>query len=483
MDKLWSGRTSGEIDYNAELFMTSINEDKNLLQYDIMGNIAYSSALNKAGIINKNDFYSIIGGLRKILDVLSDEELLKKYEDIHSAVESELKNLIGETAGKIHTGRSRNDQIILDEKLFLKDYCINLLSEMNILCGNLLNIANKNKELIIPAYTHLQKAQPVLFSHYLLSYFEKFYRDVEKIKICFEIIDVMPLGSGACSGSGYDIDIEYLRKILRFKSVSNNSMDEVSSRDYVQDLIYVSSSIMIHLSRICEDFVIYNSSEFSFIEISDGFCTGSSIMPQKKNPDILELIRGKSAIVAGDLLQIIMLQKGLPSTYNRDLQEDKKIMFQAINETISSVRIFADLLNNITLNKNKIKENLKSGFLEATDVADFLVKKGKNFRDAHHITGKIVTYCLQKNKTIPELSIEELKKFNELFDDDFKKIISIKSCIDSKITPGGTNRKNVASKLKKAERRLDNMKSMLSELKVKNITLENILKDIKNEID
>jgi argininosuccinate lyase len=483
MDKLWSGRTDGKLDHNADLFMKSVNEDKELLDSDILGNIAYSAALKKIGIIKEEDFGLILKGFEKIINVFKDESVISEYEDVHSAVENELKKIVGEIAGKIHTGRSRNDQVVLDEKLFLKNYLIKLMKSLIIMENNLLEIAEKNKDIIFPAYTHMQKAQPVLFSHYILSYFEKFFRDFKKLEDCFENTDIMPLGSGACSGSGYEIDTDYLMKILRFKSVTDNSMDEVSGRDYIQDTVYALTCIMLHLSRICEDFIIYNSSEFSFIEISDGFCTGSSIMPQKKNPDILELIRGKSAIVTGNLVQILVLQKGLPSTYNRDLQEDKKILFQASDETLKSVDIFAALLKNISLNRDAIRENLEEGFLEATDIADYLVKKGKNFREAHHITGKLVNYCIKSKKNFRDLSKDELEKFSRLLDNDFQQKISMKKCVDSKLTPCGTNSLNVGKKLKKADERLKNIKGRVEDLKNRNISLAGLLREIKNEMD
>ncbi|MDD3520024.1 MAG: argininosuccinate lyase [Actinomycetota bacterium] len=483
MDKLWSGRTNGILDSKADLFMNSIKEDKELLDFDILGNIAYSATLRKIGIISEDDFSIILDGFKKVRHVLSDESSLLGYEDIHSAVEGELRKIVGDAAGKIHTGRSRNDQIVLDEKLFLKEYSIELMSFLIELKKNLIEIAEENKDVIFPAYTHMQKAQPVLFAHYILSYFEKFSRDFKKISECFENIDILPLGSGACAGSGYAIDTDYLMKILRFKAVTDNSMDEVSSRDYVQDIIYALSCIMIHLSRICEDFIIYNSSEFSFIDISDKFCTGSSIMPQKKNPDILELIRGKCAVVTGNLLQIIVLQKGLPSTYNRDLQEDKKILFQAGKETLKSVEIFKDILKNITLKKEIIKENISQGFLEATDIADYLVKKGEKFRDAHHITGKLVSYCIKENKSFNKLTQKELEGFSELFDTDFQQKITAGNCIDSKITSCGTNSSIVGSKLKIAYERLNTMLLKVQELKERNTTINQLLKEIKNEMD
>ncbi|MDD5658880.1 MAG: argininosuccinate lyase, partial [Actinomycetota bacterium] len=293
MDKIWSGRISSNTSDFADRFTFSLETDMNLYMFDIMGSAAYAAGLEKIGIISKDELLNIIEGLVKVKNRIKESKLDKnKYEDIHSLIECELKKEIGEVAGKIHTGRSRNDQIVLDEKIYLKNAIVNICAVLVELEFNILELAKKNINVIFPAYTHLQKAQPVLFSHYMLSFFEKFLRDINKLINNFEECDFMPLGSGACTGSGYNIDRDFLCKLLKFKNKSINSMDEVSNRDYLQDFIYSLSCVMLHLSKICEDLIIYNTSEFSFIEIADEFCTGSSIMPQKKNPDILELIRG-----------------------------------------------------------------------------------------------------------------------------------------------------------------------------------------------
>jgi argininosuccinate lyase len=329
MDKIWSGRINSGTNKIADDFTFSLDVDIRLYVQDIMGSIAYAAGLKKIGIISKDELNKIINGLVKIKGKIEENKFDKNsYEDIHSLVEYELKNEIGESAGKIHTGRSRNDQIVLDEKIYLKNAIISILESLILLESGILKSAEKNIDVIFPAYTHMQKAQPVLFSHYLMSFFEKFYRDICKLIQNFEDCDFLPLGSGACTGSGYEIDRKYLSILLKFKDQGKNSMDEVSNRDYFQDFIYSLSCIMLHLSRFCEDLIIYNTNEFSFIELADEFCTGSSIMPQKKNPDILELIRGKSAIVVGNLMQFEVLQKSLPSSYNRDLQEDKGIVPQ-----------------------------------------------------------------------------------------------------------------------------------------------------------
>ena len=484
MTKIWEGRVKGNTNILADNFTFSLATDLQLYEYDIIGNIAYSAALKKLGIISEEELKKIINGLIKVKDFIEKNEFNGyEYEDIHSLIEYELKKEIGEIAGKIHTGRSRNDQIVLDEKLYLKNVIIDVIQSLLNLEIVLIEFAKKNFNIIFPAYTHLQKAQPVLFSHYILSYFEKFYRDINKLLVNFEECDYLPLGSAACTGSGYDINRDYLMKLLKFKNKAANSMDEVSNRDYFQDFIYSLSCIMIHLSRFCEDLIIYNTGEFSFIEIADEFCTGSSIMPQKKNPDILELIRGKSSLVVGNLMQLLMLQKSLPSTYNRDLQEDKKITFNAFEQTISSIQIFKEILKNIKLKPKNINKAIKNQFLEATDVADYLVKKGETFRKAHNITGKIINYCINNKINLNKLNITQLKKFSELFEEDFFKKITLAECINSKITDCGTNKNNVRNKLKRANLIANNIKIKIKKLKDRVPEINYLIQEINNEMD
>ena len=484
MDKIWSGRISSSTNKIADDFTFSLEVDVRLYLQDIIGNIAYAAGLKKIGIILKDELNKIIKGLSKIKNKIEENNYNKSsYEDIHSLIEYELKNEIGECAGKIHTGRSRNDQIVLDEKLYLKDAIISIIESLIVLELSIIKSGEKNIDIIFPAYTHMQKAQPVLFSHYLLSYFEKFYRDIYKLMQNFEDCDFLPLGSGACTGSGYEIDRKYLSFLLKFKDQGKNSMDEVSSRDYFQDFIYSLTCIMLHLSRFCEDLIIYNTNEFSFIELPDEFCTGSSIMPQKKNPDILELIRGKSAIVIGNLVQFEVLQKSLPSSYNRDLQEDKGIVFQAFKETISSINIFNEIIKNIKINIDNINKNMKDGFLEATDIADYLVKKGETFRNAHNITGKMVRYCTEKKIGINELNLEFLKSQSPFFDNDFYGRTDFEACINAKKTDCGTNRKNVKDSLKSAINKINKINIKISELKSRVPDINTLIKEVQNELD
>jgi len=466
MDKIWTGRISKNTDKSVEEFTSSINIDKNLYLYDITGTLAHVSGLNRIGVISNDELKKIIKGLKEVKKKIELKEIKtdNQYEDIHSLIENELGKIIGGVAGKIHTGRSRNDQIVLDERLYIKDALVDTISKILSLQKNILKLADKEIDFIIPAYTHLQKAQPVLLSHYLLSFFERFKRDINKLCENFEASDSLPLGAAACTGSGYRIDREFLKKLLKFKYVSYNSMDVVGSRDFILDFIYCCSRIMLHLSRFCEDLIIYSSSEFSFIDIDEAFCTGSSIMPQKKNPDILELIRGKSSIVIGNLMQLIVLLKSLTSTYNRDLQEDKKVLFSAYEETCSSIDIFSKLLKKIKFNHDAVENNLKSGFLEATDAADYLVKKGESFRKSHNIVGRIVKYCIENNLKLKDLTLKELKKYSPYFDKDFYEKIKLEACINSKDVDCGTNRKRVIAKIKSSRKAIKDWENKLEEL-------------------
>jgi argininosuccinate lyase len=475
-NKIWKGRIKKNTDKEVEKFTSSIDSDIGLYIYDITGTAAYSAGLFKIGIITKDELEKIVNGLKKIKIDIEKGKLdgITDYEDIHSLIENELGKKIGDTAMKIHAGRSRNDQIVLDEKLLLKDMITALLGDILVMQENIIKKARDNIDLIIPAYTHLQKAQPVLFSHYIMSYFYKFERDIKSLFYNFETVDSLPVGAAACTGSGYNLDIKMLKEILKFKNIDKNSMDTVSSRDFMIDFVFTCCKIMIHLSRISEDLVIYNSNEFSLIDIDESFCTGSSIMPQKKNPDVLELIRGKSSIVSGNLIQLMMLLKGLPSTYNRDLQEDKKILSGAYKETLSSINVFAGLIGKIKLNKINIENSLKEGYMEATDVADYLVKKGENFRKAHNITGRIIGHCIDKKIYFKDLKLVELKEYSPYFENDIYDYADINSCISHKNVNCGTKKSMVLASIKIAEKNLDKSKKNLDELKKRIPSIDNI---------
>lgn len=448
MEKIWKGRISKNTDIFAENFTSSINTDKELYLQDIIGTSAYAIGLNSIGILKDSELKDIIKGLIKVKDTIEGGSLqFESYEDIHSLIEHELGKVIGDIAGKIHTGRSRNDQIVVDELLFVKEAIVKTIKLLAELEKDLIRIAEIEKDTVFIAYTHLQKAQPVLLSHYLLSFFEKFNRNISSLFLNFAECDFLPLGAAACVGSGYDINRDLLAKILKFTSKGSNSMDIVGNRDFIMDYIYTCSRIMLNLSRFCEDLIIYSTGEFSYVDIDESFCTGSSIMPQKKNPDILELIRGKSAVVMGNLVQFMMIFKGLPSTYNSDIQEDKKILLGAFRETVSSINIFTRLLGKIKFNHEKIKRSLETGYMEATDCADYLTRKGESFRKAHNITGKLVRYCIEKGIKLAEMPLPSLKQYSSYFDDDFYESMKIESCIEAKKIDCGTGKKAVLEKI------------------------------------
>jgi argininosuccinate lyase len=478
-NKIWKGRIEKNTDESVEGFTCSIDIDKKLYIYDLMGTAAHIACLNKIGVVSDGEVKKIFEGLKKI-KINLDKGIIdhSKYEDIHSLIENELGKILGSVAEKIHTGRSRNDQIVLDEKMFVKDAVLNLLDEILILQKHIIKNAEDKIDIVIPAYTHMQKAQPVLLSHYLMSFFRKFNRDTESLIMNFENSDYLPMGAAACAGSGYDLDRKMLKELLVFKNLETNSMDVVGSRDFLIDFIFSCTKIMMHLSRFSEDLVIYNSPEFSFIEIDEGFCTGSSIMPQKKNPDVIELVRGKSSLVIGNLIQFLVLLKGLPSTYNRDLQEDKKILFDAYKETVSSIKIFSKLIDKIKFNIEKINAALKEGFMEATDMADYLVTKGESFRKSHGIVGKIVRFCINKNMTFSDLSLKELKGFSPYFENDVYKKLNIESCISSKKTDCGTEKSNVISNITDGKKKLDGYDKKVRELAGRIPRFEKIIKYI-----
>jgi argininosuccinate lyase len=480
-NKIWKGRIKENMDIAAEDFTFSIDLDKELYLYDITGTAAHAAGLLKIGVITEKELVEIFSGLEKVRQGLEKGKIdISSYEDIHSLVENELHKIIGDAAMKIHTGRSRNDQVVLDEKLFLKDALVNIMGNIITLENNILNKAKNTLDIIIPAYTHMQKAQPVLCSHYLMSYYHKFERDLESFFNNFELCDSLPLGAAACTGSGYNIDRNLLKELLKFENLDKNSMDTVGSRDYIIDFIFSCSKTMLHLSRFCEDLIIYNSGEFSFIEIEESYCSGSSIMPQKKNPDILELIRGKSALVTGNLIQLMMLLKGLPSTYNRDLQEDKKILFSAYKETVSSIKIFSKLIDKINFNESEIKNNLEKGFPEATDIADYLVKKGESFRKAHSTTGKIIRFCINEKIAFRDMALEELKKYSENFDNDVYEYADIRACVENKKADCGTGRKQVLSCIDNAEKKIKYFTKKLKTYTEKIPSMEEIKGYMKN---
>ncbi|MBT5027848.1 MAG: argininosuccinate lyase [Nitrospinaceae bacterium] len=456
MKKLWGGRFKQSTDALMETFSASISFDKRLYACDIEGSIAHCKMLGHCKIITASESQKIQKGLKRILRECEEGrfEFSDKLEDIHMNIESRLRDIIGPTAGKLHTARSRNDQVCLDIRLYLRNEVDEAVHEIDRLCKALVGLAKKNIDRVIPGYTHLQRAQPVLLSHHLLAYVEMLLRDKERFLDARKRINIMPLGSAALAGTNFPIDRHYTAKLLKFPEISHNSMDAVADRDFAAEFCSASAILMMHLSRFCEELVIWNSSEFGFVELSDAFTTGSSIMPQKKNPDAAELIRGKSGRVFGNLVSLLTLMKGLPMAYNKDLQEDKEPLFDSADTIKVCLQIFTDMMKS-TKFKTLTSEDLEnSGFLTATDMADYLVLKGVPFREAHEITGKTVAYCLDEGKTLSKLTLAELRKISRRFEEDVAEHIALENSVDRKNIHGGTAKKQVKAQIARLTKKL-----------------------------
>lgn len=438
MAQLWGGRFTKETDKLVYQFNASIEFDKTLFYQDIEGSLAHSAMLCKQGIITDTDKEAIEKGLKSILkDVSSGElQITDEYEDIHSFVEANLIKRIGEPGKKLHTGRSRNDQVALDMRLFVRKEVLLLDGLIKDLLETLLNLMEEHLETYMPGFTHLQKAQPVTLSHHLGAYFEMFKRDRLRLRDIYKRMNYCPLGSGALAGTTYPLDREYTANKMGFIAPTLNSMDGVSDRDYVIEFLSALSTIMMHLSRFSEEIIIWNSNEYSFVELDDAFSTGSSIMPQKKNPDIAELVRGKTGRVYGSLFSLLTIMKGLPLAYNKDMQEDKEGTFDAITTTKDCVLLFTGMLQTIKFNKQVMEKSAMMGFTNATDAADYLVNKGMAFRDAHSVIGQLVLTCIEKQKSIEELTLSELKEISVVFEEDIYQAVSLKTCVERRTTIG-----------------------------------------------
>ena len=456
MKKLWGGRFKQSTDSLMETFSASISFDKRLYDCDIEGSIAHCKMLARCKIITTAESNKIIKGLKRILREC-DEGRFKfsdSLEDIHMNIENRLREIIGPVAGKLHTARSRNDQVCLDIRLYLRKEIDDIVGGINRLTKTLITIAKKNINHLIPGYTHLQRAQPVLLSHHLLAYVEMMLRDKERFLDAYKRINVMPLGSAALAGTNFPIDRKITAKLLGFPEISHNSMDAVADRDFAAEFCSASALTMMHLSRFCEEVVIWNSSEFKFIELSDSFTTGSSIMPQKKNPDAAELIRGKSGRVFGNLVSLLTLMKGLPLAYNKDLQEDKEPLFDTAETVKVCLTIFTDMMKSAKFIPIAQKELESSGFLTATDLADYLVLKGVPFREAHELTGKTVAFCLEKEKTLTDLSLAQLRKISNRFDEEVFNHIALQNSVDRKNIYGGTAKNQVRAQITRLTKKL-----------------------------
>ena len=452
--KPWSGRFQKPTAPNVEKFTSSIHYDQRLYSYDIEGSIAHATMLAEQGIIAKAEAQKIVLALKNILTDIAKGKIKfnASDEDIHMAIERELISRIGEAGGKLHTARSRNDQIVLDVRLFLRTEIKGILALVNDLQIQLIKLAKSEIKTIMPGYTHMQKAQPVLLSHYFLAFGEMFARDTQRLNDCKNRLNILPLGAAALAGTSLPIDRKRTAKILNFPAISNNSMDTVADRDFVAEFIFAASLVMMHLSRFCEDLILWSSDEFGFVEISDAYTTGSSIMPQKKNPDIAELIRGKTARVYGDLFAIMTILKGLPMTYNRDLQEDKEPLFDAVDTVKDCLAIFAEMIKHTKFNAAKMYLAAQGGFSTATDVAEYLVEKGLPFRRAHEIVGNIVAYCLKNKKELENLTLKEYQKFYDGFTDDIQKKIKLENVVNSRKHTGGTAKAAVLERIREFEK-------------------------------
>ena len=454
--KPWAGRFTQATAGSVEAFTCSLHYDSRLYRYDIEGSIAHATMLADQKIISRRDAQAIIRGLKEILADIRKGAFIfdPSDEDIHMAIEKELIRRVGEAGGKLHTARSRNDQIALDVRLYLRDEIDRLDAAIESLLRQLLDMAKREISTIMPGYTHLQKAQPVILSHYFLAFVEMFLRDRERFADCRKRINVLPLGAAALAGTGLPIDREKTAQLLNFPAVTQNSMDTVADRDYIAEFIFDAALCAAHLSRFCEDLILWSSDEFGYAVISDAYTTGSSIMPQKKNPDIAELIRGKTARVYGDLMAVLTLLKGLPMTYNRDLQEDKEPLFDAADTLRTSLAVFTEMLAHTTFNAEKMQAAARGGFSTATDLAEYLVEKGVPFRRAHEIVGGIVGYCIKNGKTLEDLTPRQFKTFHNGFQPDVVERIRLDRCVNARSHTGGTAARSVKERIRKIEKSL-----------------------------
>ncbi len=438
MAQLWGGRFTKETDQLVYHFNASISFDRKLFEEDIEGSIAHAVMLEKQGILSEEEKNAIVKGLVGIReDVKSGKlEITDAYEDIHSFVEANLTERIGDAGKKLHTGRSRNDQVALDMKLYIRKEILHVAEELDALLHTLLDVMEENKETYMPGFTHLQKAQPITLSHHMGAYFEMFHRDSLRMRDIYKRMNYCPLGSGALAGTTYPLDRGYTASLLGFEGPTLNSMDSVADRDYLIEFLSSLATVMMHLSRFCEEVIIWNSNEYRFIEIDDAYSTGSSIMPQKKNPDIAELVRGKTGRVYGALVSILTVMKGIPLAYNKDMQEDKELTFDAVDTVKGCLALFTGMLKTMKFNREVMAASAMNGFTNATDAADYLVGKGVPFRDAHGIIGRLVLYCIDKNTCIEALSMEEFKEISPVFEADIYDAVSLKACVERRLTIG-----------------------------------------------
>jgi argininosuccinate lyase len=456
-DKTWGGRFTEKTDRRVEAFTASIDFDKRLYSYDIDGSIAHCRMLAKTGIITEDEAASLVEGLGKIKRELDRGafQFDAGQEDIHMHIETRLVEEVGKVALKLHTARSRNDQVALDVRMFLRDETVRIIDQLINLRKVLVDLAEQTIDIVMPGYTHLQRAQPVLFAHHLMAYYEMFTRDTERMRDGLKRTDVMPLGTAALAGTTYPIDREVTAELLNFPKISSNSLDAVSDRDFSLEFLSAASICMVHLSRLSEEVILWSTAEFGFIELPDAFTTGSSIMPQKKNPDVAELVRGKSGRVFGSLMALLTIMKGLPLAYNRDLQEDKELLFGSVDTLQACLDIYTMMLPRVKVNREVMRTATLTGFINATDFADYLVGKGLPFRTAHHCVGQAVGYALAHKKELHDLSMDELKSFSTLIQEDVFEVLSTEAMIDRRRSAGGTATENVRAAIAAARATLE----------------------------
>jgi argininosuccinate lyase len=453
--KPWGGRFQEATEKMLEEFSASVHYDCRLYRQDIAGSKVHARMLARQGIISDKDADAIIKGLGEIEEEIASGDFVWSHEleDVHMNIEQALVERIGEPGKRLHTARSRNDQVAADIRLYLREEIDRLDGLLSLLQKALLQQARAHEDLIVPGYTHLQRAQPILWAHYMLAYFEMFRRDRDRLQDCRKRVNICPLGSAALAGTGFPIDREYVAKELGFHGITANSLDAVSDRDFIIEFLATASIAMAHLSRLSEELILWTSTEFGFVDLPDSFCTGSSIMPQKKNPDVPELVRGKTGRVYGHLMSLFTIIKGLPLAYNRDLQEDKEALFDTVDTVCASVDIMAALVVRLVPRKEHISRTVTQGFLTATDLADYLVKKGMPFRQAHSVVGKAVSECISQGKELTDMSLEDLKAFSSLIDEDIFEVLSIEGSVGTRRCPGGTAPERVAEALAKAEKK------------------------------
>ncbi len=451
MAQLWGGRFTKKTDEKVYAFNASIGFDQRFFHEDVEGSRAHVKMLAKQGILTKEERDQILVGLDGIEKDVDAGELLitETYEDVHSFVEANLIDRIGDVGKKLHTGRSRNDQVALDMRLYTRNRVEGTDQYLKKLLKSILRVMEENIDTIMPGFTHLQKAQPITLAHHMGAYFEMFYRDRQRMADIRKRMNYCPLGSGALAGTTYPLDRNYTAELLGFDGPTTNSMDGVSDRDYLIEYLSALSTVMMHLSRFSEEVILWNSNEYQFVEIDDAFSTGSSIMPQKKNPDIAELVRGKTGRVYGALMALLTTMKGIPLAYNKDMQEDKELAFDAMDTTDACIDLFEGMLSTMTFRKDKMRESARHGYTNATDAADYLVKKGVPFRDAHGIIGQVVLYGIENHKPIDDMTLEELHQFSDVFDQDIYDAISMETCVDTRLTIGAPGREAMAQEIEK----------------------------------